>query len=133
MAISHPISDMLTKIRNANMVKHNRVEFSFSKMNVALMQILEKEGYIKGFKEINTNNGFKNLRVFLKYTNEDKPVIHGIKTISKPGRRQYSSASELPRIFNGFGTLIVSTSKGVITGREAKEQNVGGELICSIW
>ncbi len=132
MSLSDPISDMLTKIRNASMAKHEKVDLTTSKLKLEIVKILKTEGYIKNFKKIN-QDGKSFIRVFLKYDNDNNPVIHGLERISKPGRRIYAGYKNMPRILNGYGTLIVTTSSGVITGSKAVEQKVGGELICSIW
>ena len=132
MAVSDPVSDMLTKIRNASREKFDRVDVRTSKIKLEVVKILKNEGYIKNFKK-NQADGHDSIRVFLKYDDEMEPVIHDIQKISKPGRRIYSGYKKLPRIFNGYGTLIVSTSTGVTTGRKAAERQVGGELICSVW
>lgn len=132
MSVSDPISDMLTKIRNASMAKFEKVDISSSKLKVEIVKILKNEGYIKTFKKIN-QDGKNQIRIFLKYDGASKPVLHGLRRLSKPGRRVYTGYKSMPRVFNGYGTLIVTTSKGVITGKKAAEQQVGGELICSIW
>ena len=132
MAVSDPVADMLTKIRNANREKFDRVDVSTSKLKLEVVKILKNEGYIKNFKKISQEK-HNVIRVFLKYDNTMEPVIHGIEKISKPGRRIYSGYKRLPRVLNGYGTLIVSTSTGVTTGRKAAEKKVGGELICSVW
>lgn len=132
MAVSDPVADMLTKIRNASREKFERVDVRTSKIKYEVVKILKNEGYIKNFKKTQ-NDGHDLIRVFLKYDDEMESVIHDIQKISKPGRRIYSGYKKLPRIFNGYGTLIVSTSTGVTTGRKAAERQVGGELICSVW
>ncbi|AHC14310.1 30S ribosomal protein S8 [Salinispira pacifica] len=132
MSISDPVADMLTKIRNASMASFEKVDVTPSKLKLEIVKILKNEGYVKNFKKV-TKDGIDVIRVFLKYDENDKPIIHGLQKISKPGRRVYSGYKELPRILNGYGTLIVSTSTGVTTGRKASEKKVGGELICSIW
>lgn len=132
MAVSDPVADMLTKIRNASMARHDRVDIPTSRLKLEVVKILKNEGYVKNFKKI-TNEGKNFIRVFLKYDDEAQPIIHGIKKISTPGRRIYSGYKKMPRIYNGYGTLIVSTSVGVTTGRKATEKKVGGELICSVW
>ncbi len=132
MSLSDPISDMLTKIRNASMARHEKVDLTTSKLKLEIVKILKTEGYIKNFKKIN-QDGKTYIRVFLKYDSNNNPVIHGLERISKPGRRIYAGYKNMPRILNGYGTLIVTTSSGVITGSKAVEQKVGGELICSIW
>lgn len=132
MAVSDPVADMLTKIRNANNAKFDRVDVATSKLKVEIVKILKNEGYVKNFKKT-TIDGINYIRIFLKYADEEQPIIHGIQKISKPGRRIYSSYKKMPRIFNGYGTLIVSTSSGVLTGKKATEKKIGGELICSVW
>ena len=132
MAVSDPVADMLTKIRNANREKFDRVDVPTSKMKLEVVKILKNEGYIKNFKKI-AQDANTVIRVFLKYDNTMEPVIHGIQKISKPGPRIYSGYKRLPRVLNGYGTLIISTSNGVTTGRKAAEKKVGGELICSVW
>jgi len=133
MAISDPVADMLTKIRNASMAKHEKVEVTTSKLKLQIVKILKNEGYIKNFKKVVNKNGINSIRIFLKYDENQMPVLHGINRISTPGRRVYSGYRDLPRIYNGYGVVVVSTSSGVITGKKARENKVGGELICSIW
>lgn len=132
MSVSDPVADMLTKIRNASMARLENVDVDPSRLKVEIIKILKNEGYIKNFKRI-TDESQNVVRVFLKYDDRQKPIIQGIEKISTPGRRIYSGYRKLPRVLNGYGTLIVSTSTGVTTGRKAAEQRVGGELICSIW
>ncbi|UTC75336.1 30S ribosomal protein S8 [Treponema sp. OMZ 792] len=132
MSVSDPIADMLTKIRNAASAGHESVDVPSSKMKWEIISILKSEGYIKNFKKM-TQEGASNIRVFLKYDDKESSVIHGIERVSTPGRRVYLGYKSLPRVFNGYGTLIVSTSKGIITGKAAGESQVGGELICKVW
>lgn len=132
MSISDPVADMLTKIRNASEAKFEKVDISTSKLKLEIVKILKNEGYIKNFKKLN-QDGMNALRIFLKYDEKQSPIIHGLKSISTPGRRVYSGYKEMPRILNGFGTVIVSTSQGVTTGKKASEKQIGGELICSVW
>ncbi|ULQ59326.1 30S ribosomal protein S8 [Brucepastera parasyntrophica] len=132
MSVSDPVADMLTKVRNAAMARHEKVDISASKLKLEIIKIMKTEGYIKNFKKIN-QDGLNCIRVFLKYDDKNSSVIHGIEKVSTPGRRVYAGYKELPRVFNGYGTLIVSTSLGVTTGRKAREKQVGGELICKIW
>ena len=132
MGITDPVANMLTKIRNANMAKFEKVDILTSKLKLEITKILKNEGYVKNFKKV-VQDDRNYLRIFLKYDGEGVPIIRGIKKISKPGRRVYSGYSRMPRIFNGYGTLIVSTSDGVTTGKKALERKVGGELICSVW
>jgi len=132
MSVSDPIADMLTKIRNASMAGLEKVDITSSKLKLEIVKILKNEGYIKNFKKVLQEE--KNvLRVYLKYDDKSQPILHGIQKISTPGRRVYSGYKELPRVLNGYGTLIVSTSTGVTTGKKASEKKVGGELICSVW
>ena len=133
MSVSDPVADMLTKVRNAAMARHEKVDIPLSKLKFEIIKILKNEGYIKNFKRISDQDGQNVIRVFLKYDDANRPVIHGIERVSKPGRRVYSGYKELPRVYNGYGTLIVSTSAGVITGKIAREQQVGGELLCKVW
>ena len=132
MAVSDPVADMLTKVRNANMAKHEKVDVSTSKMKLQIVKILKNEGYIKNFKKV-TKDGISYIRVFLKYDDNQSPVLHGIQRISIFGCRVYIGYREMPRVYNGHGVVVVSTSSGVITGKKATENKVGGELICSIW
>ena len=132
MSVSDPIADMLTKIRNAGMAKHEKVDIPTSKLKLEIVKILKTEGYIKNFKKI-SQDGANTIRVFLKYDEETGPVIHGVEKVSKPGRRVYTGYKTMPRVYNGYGTLIVSTSMGVTTGKKAAERKVGGEVICTIW
>ena len=132
MAVSDPVADMLTKVRNAGRAGHEKVDASTSKQKLEVVKILKNEGYIKNFKKTSVD-GVNYIRIFLKYSDDERSVIHGIEKISKPGRRVYSGYRDMPRVFNGHGIMIVSTSAGVITGKKAAEQKVGGELICSVW
>ena len=132
MSTSDPIADMLTKVRNAVQARHEKVDVSTSKLKLEIVKILKTEGYIKNFKKVQ-EEGHSIIRIFLKYDEANAPVIHGIEKISTPGRRIYSGYKELPRVLNGYGTLIVSTSSGVTTGKKASEKMVGGELGCKVW
>ncbi len=132
MSASDPVADMLTKVRNAAMARHEKVDVPASKLKLEIVKILKTEGYIKNFKKVQ-EDGKNILRIFLKYDDENNPVIHGVKKISTPGRRVYSGYKDLPRVYNGYGTIIVSTSSGVTTGKKATEKMVGGELVCTIW
>ncbi len=132
MSASDPIADMLTKVRNAVQARHEKVDVPVSKLKLEIVKILKTEGYIKNFKKVQEDN-CSILRIFLKYDDANNPVIHGIKKLSTPGRRVYSGYKDLPRVYNGYGTLIVSTSAGVTTGKKASEKMIGGELICTVW
>ncbi|MCL2295180.1 MAG: 30S ribosomal protein S8 [Spirochaetes bacterium] len=132
MAVSDPVADMLTKIRNASRAGFDRVDIIPSKLKLEIIKVMKNEGYIKNFKKIQ-QDGKNYIRLFLKYDEAEKPIIHGIEKISTPGRRIYSGYKEMPRVRNGYGTIVVSTSSGVTTGKKAAEKKIGGELICSIW
>ncbi|MDY4889601.1 MAG: 30S ribosomal protein S8 [Sphaerochaetaceae bacterium] len=132
MAVSDPVADMLTKIRNGSLARHEKVDITSSKLKLQIVKILKNEGFIKNFKKV-SKDGISCLRVYLKYDDKQAPVIHGIDRVSTPGRRVYSGYKEMPRIYNGLGIVVVSTSSGVLTGRKAAEKQVGGELICKVW
>ncbi len=132
MSVSDPVADMLTKVRNAVSAGHEKVDIPTSKLKLEIVKILKTEGYIKNFKKI-SQDGTNVIRVFLKYDENNKSVIHGIQKISTPGRGVYSGYKDMPRVFNGYGTIIVSTSIGVTTGKKAAEKLVGGELLCKVW
>ena len=133
MTMSDPIADMLTRIRNANTAKHDTVDIPASKMKIAIADILLKEGYIKSF-EIEEVGSFKTIHITLK-CGKDKnvKVITGLKRISKPGLRVFANRDELPKVLGGLGVAIISTNKGVLTDKEARQQNVGGEVLAFIW
>ncbi len=128
-----PIADFLTRIRNANMKKKERVDIPFSKIKTEIARVLKEEGYIANYKAIHneTKGGF--VRVFLKYTDKNTSVIQGLKRVSRPGIRVYSSYENIPTVRGAFGTSIISTSKGIMTDEKAKTEKVGGEVLCQIW
>lgn len=132
MSVSDPIADMLTKIRNACIARHEKVDIVPSRLKLEIVKILKNEGYVKNFKKVMVQDK-PYIRIFLKYNDSQQPIIHELDRISKPGRRVYAGYKDMPRIKNGYGTLIVSTSAGVITDKKARERKIGGELICSIW
>ena len=133
MTMSDPIADMLTRIRNANTAKHDTVDIPASKMKVAIAEILVNEGYITKYSIVEDEN-FNTIRVTLKYgADKNEKVISGLKRISKPGLRVYASTEELPKVLGGFGTAIISTNQGVITDKEARKLNVGGEVLAFVW
>ena len=113
MSASDPVADMLTKVRNAAMARHEKVDVPASKLKLEIIKIMKTEGYIKNFKKVQ-EDGKNTIRIFLKYDEENNPVIHGVKKISTPGRRVYSGYKDLPRVYNGYGTIIVSTSSGAV-------------------
>jgi len=132
MPVTDPLADMLTRIRNANMAKHGKVDVPASKMKISVAKILKAEGYIKNYKLIkDRKDGI--LRIYLKYDESNEGVIGSLKRMSKPGRRLYVKKEEIPLVLNGMGIAILSTSNGVLSDREARKLNVGGELLCSIW
>jgi len=128
-----PIADFLTSIRNAAAAKHQRVDVPASKLKSEIARILKEEGYISTFKTVDENKSFKTLRVFLKYTPDRRSVITGVKRISRPGARRYVGAMEMKPVVGGLGISIVTTPKGLMTGRSAKKAKIGGELICEVW
>ena len=131
MTISDPIADALTRIRNANMVNHEEVSMPSSNLKVELIKVLQAEGYIQGYT-VEEKDGFRELRVTLKYNN-GRSVITGLQRISKPGLRVYSKAKNMPRVFDGMGIAVISTSKGLMTEKQARAQKLGGEVLCYIW
>ena len=132
MHITDPIADMLTRIRNANSAKHDTVDIPASKMKKAIAQILVDEGYIKAYKIIDDDKQGV-IRVTLKYGEGKSQVITGLRRLSKPGLRIYSNVEDMPKVMKGLGVAIISTSKGIMTDREARKQNVGGEVLAFIW
>ena len=131
MNITDPIADMLTRIRNANAQRHETVDVPASKLKKAIAEILYEEGYIKSYEEIEDNSqGI--IRITLKYVNKQK-VISGLKRISKPGLRVYASKDELPKVLGGLGIALISTSKGIVTDKKAREEGIGGEVLAYIW
>ncbi len=132
MNITDPIADMLTRIRNANSAKHKTVDIPASNMKLGIAEILFKEGYIKSYEEIKDDTqGI--IRITLKYDEKGRRVIDGLRRISKPGLRVYATRDELPRVLNGLGIAIISTSKGLKTDKEARELGIGGEVLAYVW
>ena len=127
-----PIADMLTRIRNANAVSHPTVDMPSSKLKVALAKLLKEEGYIVDYSE-KAEGAFKTLTIVLKYDESNKPVITNLKRVSKPGLRSYCKAKNLPQVFGGMGIAVVSTSKGLLTDRKARKENLGGEVLCYVY
>ncbi|MBF0226637.1 MAG: 30S ribosomal protein S8 [Desulfobacterales bacterium] len=132
MAITDPIADMLTRLRNSGNAKHANVDIPSSKMKLAIAKILKHEGYIKNYKFIKDEKQGV-LRIYLRYDDSQKHAILGLERISRPGRRMYKKCKEVKSVLNGMGIALLSTSKGIMTDREAKEYNFGGELLCNIW
>jgi len=132
MSMTDPIADMLTRIRNANMVKHQKVDIPSSTMKVNIASVLKQEGYIKNYKVISDNlQGV--LRIYLKYINDKDGVINEIKRVSKPGGRVYLKSDEIPVVKSGLGVAIISTSKGIVTDSVARKAGLGGEIVCTVW
>ncbi|MBL0942103.1 MAG: 30S ribosomal protein S8 [Alphaproteobacteria bacterium] len=132
MSISDPIADMLTRIRNAQKVKKAEVLSPASKERINVLEVLKREGYIRGYSSYEIRPNIKEIKIELKYR-DDEPVIHEVKRISKPGRRVYASIKDLPYVWNGLGISIVSTSKGVMSDSEARKANIGGEILCNVF
>ena len=133
MTTNDPIADMLTRIRNANTAKHDTVDVPVSKMNLAIADILVDEGYVEKYDLVDNGN-FKDIRITLKYgKDKNDKIIAGLKRISKPGLRVYASREELPKVLGGLGIAIISTNKGVMTDKKARELNVGGEVLAFVW
>ncbi len=132
MTLSDPVADMLTRIRNANLMFKDHVDIPNSRMKVALAKILKDEGFIKYYKVMRTDKQGM-IRVFLKYGPNRERVINGLERISKPGIRRYVKAQEVPRVRGGLGVVILSTSRGIMTGRDCRREGVGGEVLCTVW
>ena len=132
MGMTDPIADMLTRIRNAITASYNTVDIPVSKTKINIAKVLRSEGFIKNYKII-TDGKHRSIRVFLKYDGQGVSVIENLKRVSRPGCRVYSKADRIPKVLNGYGVNILSTSKGVITDKQAEKMGVGGEVICSIW
>ena len=132
MAITDPISDGLTKIRNASKSRHPAVDVRFSRLFMQILEVLKQEGFIRTYKPVGTSAAQRMLRVYLKYAKKT-PAITQVIRISKPGARTYRKSAELPRVLGGLGIAVVSTSKGILTERDAYHQRIGGEVICYVW
>lgn len=133
MGMTDPIADMLTRIRNANKVRFKSVDVLLSRINVNIAKVLKKSGYIGGYDIKKDPRGHQVLRIYLKYTDKKAAVLTGIQRISKPGRRVYVKSERIPKVLSGYGVVILSTSKGIMTDKEARSMNVGGEILCSVW
>jgi len=134
MSMTDPIADMLTRIRNGITSRHDRVEMPSSKLKIEVAKILKSEGFISNYKVVQEDGKPQaSLRVYLKYSDDGEPVIHGIERISRPGRRVYRGKEDIPKVLGGLGLAIVSTSKGVLSGAEAARTGIGGEVLCQVW
>jgi len=132
MTMTDPIADMLTRIRNALKASHEQVDIPSSKVKINIAKVLKSEGYVRNFKIV-SDGGHRVIRIFLKYDDKGVPIISGVKRVSKPSCRVYAGYDEIPKVLNGYGINIISTSKGLLTDREARKLRVGGEILCSLW
>ncbi|MFC2010699.1 30S ribosomal protein S8 [Chloroflexota bacterium] len=132
MTVSDPIADMLTRIRNAVMVRHDSVLLPVSKMKLSIAKILKEEGFISNY-EVVRGKPHRVIKIYLKYGDKNQPVISGLERVSKPGLRVYAGRNEIPRVYSGLGIAILSTSKGVTTGQQAWRLGLGGEMLCYVW
>ena len=132
MSMTDPIADMLTRIRNAQRASHELVNIPSSKLKINVAKVLKSEGYVKNFRII-SDGQHRFIRIFLKYDKEGDAVIEGIKRVIKPGCRVYAGSTEVPKVLNGYGINILSTSKGLMTDNEARKMRVGGEILCAVW
>ena len=132
MSMTDPVSDLLTRIRNATSVRHDRMDVPASKMKLEIAKILKQEGYIRTFKMIEEGPQ-GTIRIYLKYADDGEPVMHGLRRVSRPGRRVYRGAGELGKVRNGLGVAVISTNRGVVTDEHARGLQVGGEVLCEIW
>jgi small subunit ribosomal protein S8 len=127
-----PIADMLTRVRNASQARHPSVDVPFSKIKLAIAKILQEEGYIAGY-DIRDEGSRKHLRLQLKYDAERQPIVNGLRRVSRPGLRVYAGMHDIPRVLGGMGTVVISTSRGLMSGREARRRHLGGELVAEVW
>ena len=133
MGMTDPIADMLTRIRNANRAHFKSTDVALSRMNLSVAKVLKKSGYISGYDVKKNALGRQVLRIFLKYVDAKRTVMTDIQRVSKPGRRIYVGSGEIPKVLNGYGISILSTARGIVTDQEARELNVGGEILCKVW
>jgi small subunit ribosomal protein S8 len=133
MGMTDPIADMLTRIRNANNVRFKNVDVLLSRINLNIAKVLKKSGYISGYDIKKDAGGHQVLRIYLRYADAKRSVLTGIQRVSKPGRRVYVRSERIPKVLNGYGIAILSTSKGILTDKEASESKLGGEVLCNVW
>jgi|SRR5580693_4553797 small subunit ribosomal protein S8 len=133
MSMTDPIADLLTRIRNAHLAKHDRLDVPSSKLKIEVVKLLKEEGFIKNMREVEAEGPVNTLRIFLRYSDEGTPAIGHLRRVSRPGRRVYKRAADIQPVRNGMGLGIVSTSQGLLTDRQARERGVGGELLCELW
>jgi len=132
MNINDPISDLLNRLRNGMRAGHERVDVPASRLKEDLLRVLSEEGYVASYRRVE-EKGRPVLRVVLKYDGEGEPIVNGLERVSRPGRRVYAPAKEIPEVLGGLGVAIVSTSKGILTGQQAREARLGGEILCNVW
>jgi small subunit ribosomal protein S8 len=130
--MTDPIADMLTRVRNANLAVHDNVHIPASRVKVEIAKVLREEGYIKNFKLLEVDN-HRVLRIYMKYGTGDQRILSGLRRVSRPGLRVYATSRRLPRVINGLGVAILSTSQGIMTERAARDRGVGGEVLCYVW
>ena len=133
MSMSDPVADMITRIRNGLQVRREFVEVGASRVKRSIAEVLSREGYIGDVRNITARTGHPSIRIFLKYDDDGLPAIQRIGRVSKPGRRVYSGVQEIPRVLNGLGISVLTTSQGILSDREARAQGVGGEILCEVW
>lgn len=133
MSMSDPVADMITRIRNGLQVRRDFVEVGASRVKRSIAEVLSREGYIGDVRNITARTGHPSIRIFLKYDDDGLPAIQRIGRVSKPGRRVYSGVQEIPRVLNGLGISVLTTSQGILSDREARAQGVGGEILCEVW
>jgi small subunit ribosomal protein S8 len=133
MSMTDPISDLLTRIRNAHLAKHDRLDVPVSRLKLEVCRLLKEEGFIRNYREIEVDGPTNSVRIFLRYSAQGEPAINSVTRISKPGRRVYRRAGEIQPVRNGLGVGIVSTSQGLLTDIQARERKVGGEILCELW
>ena len=133
MGMTDPVADMLTRIRNANNVRFKNVDVLLSRINLNIAKVLKKSGYISGYDIKKDPRGHQVLRIYLRYADAKRSVLTGIRRVSKPGRRVYVKSEKIPKVLNGYGIAILSTSKGILTDKEASESKLGGEVHCNVW
>ncbi len=133
MSMTDPVADLLTRIRNACMEKHEKVEVPASRLKANILKVLKEEGFIKNFRLVRNEDGHVSLKIYLKYDDQGMSVIRGIQRVSKPGVRKYAGIESLPKVLGGVGMVILSTSKGVLASQKASQNKVGGEIRCEVW
>ncbi len=131
--VTDPIADLLTRIRNAHMAEHDKLDIPSSKLKQAVVRILKEESYIKNFKVVDARGKFPVIRVYLKYDTKGKPVINGLTRVSRPGRRIYCRKDNIPKVLNGLGISILTTNRGIMGNRKAVSLGIGGEVLCNVW